>query len=453
MSFNADDVLTPRQVIQAPSTSVCTPDGEILKTPVESMLNALREHGPIIGIKRNGRKQYIVSKEYTHKVLTDDSSFSFEHGMGKFLGLSWIYRLRGGAFSSDMDSLVRDFLIRRLDVITPKIWPIFEEGAAKVAKAARPAKEYENENISKCVVHLAEDMAELTGLFQNQYFLARNVAWLWRPLNWAKVILFRFPLHVGPTIARQLWADISRHKDPFKSKEETLVAFLVHRYASADGYVSFDSKLWIIALIVTVIFTSVHQTVTIMMWVTFYLALHPESQQAIRKEYGSVIESDGTNSSGPSASLQSMDAVVTDSFVREILRMKGDPLNVVRWTVKDVEMGGYTIPKDYFVFPVTYLSKRSTEFISNPHELDPNRWLEGGKTAATTGPGYLSFGIGKWPCPGRIFAVLEIRSWILALVKATRFELDGGKYHIVDPLNITSVAPRRLLIEECKDTL
>lgn len=42
----------------------------------------------------------------------------------------------------------------------------------------------------------------------------------------------------------------------------------------------------------------------------------------------------------------------------------------------------------------------------------------------------------------------EIKCWILALVKASRFELEDGRFEVVDPYNITSVPPRgRLLVE------
>lgn len=43
---------------------------------------------------------------------------------------------------------------------------------------------------------------------------------------------------------------------------------------------------------------------------------------------------------------------------------------------------------------------------------------------------------------------IEIKSWILALVRYGRFKLEGDKYEIVDPYNITSVPPAgRLRIE------
>ena len=61
----------------------------------------------------------------------------------------------------------------------------------------------------KSVVDLAEDIAELLGIYQNQSFLGRNLFWIWKPLTWAKIVLFRIPLHIGFTFARTLWTDIS----------------------------------------------------------------------------------------------------------------------------------------------------------------------------------------------------------------------------------------------------
>lgn len=85
--------------------------------------------------------------------------------------------------------------------------------------------------------------------------------------------------------------------------------------------------------------------VTIMTWVTFYLALHPDSQESIREEVTSIT---GQNDRKPGTAIDYWDlknAAVVDSFIREVLRMKNDSVNLVRSTIKDVEMGGYIIPK------------------------------------------------------------------------------------------------------------
>lgn len=81
-----------------------------------------------------------------------------------------------------------------------------------------------------------------------------------------------------------------------------------------------------------------------MIWVTFYLALRPDCQDSIREEITSMIGDSGK----AGAALNYWDlknAAVVDSFIREVLRMKNDSVNLVRSTIRDVEMGGYIVPK------------------------------------------------------------------------------------------------------------
>ncbi len=54
-----------------------------------------------------------------------------------------------------------------------------------------------------------------------------------------------------------------------------------------------------------------------------------------------------------SASLKNAERL--DSFIREVLRTKGDTLSTIRLTMRDVTLGGYTIPKGMFKELVHYL--------------------------------------------------------------------------------------------------
>lgn len=228
---------------------------------------------------------------------------------------------------------------------------------------------------------LAEDIAELLGIYQNQSYLGRKFPWLWKPLTWVRVVLFRIPLHIGFTFARKLWTDISAMAESPENKvrpiylvkrktamltsiqDDGLVGYLVHAYASPDGYLSLRTRMWIMVLILTFLFASLHQTsvysstsslmveadtirATIMIWVTFHLALRQDCQEYLRDEVSSILSSRELNDSNPVIDVQTMqDAVKADSFIREVLRMKGDLVNLVRAPVRDIELGGYIIPK------------------------------------------------------------------------------------------------------------
>lgn len=159
-----------------------------------------------------------------------------------------------------------------------------------------------------------------------------------------------------------------------------------------------------------------------MVWVTFFLAQHPDCQESIRKEALSIAKAGGAFTQ---EGLHS--AVLTDSFLREALRMKGDSVNAVRHCVEDVELDGFTIPKGgslhtvndeeasveftntasvgSLVFPFTYQCYRDPNLIENPNEFIARRWVGTGKSAATTGLEYPAFGLGRWACPGRFLAI------------------------------------------------
>ncbi|OJJ61434.1 hypothetical protein ASPSYDRAFT_87978 [Aspergillus sydowii CBS 593.65] len=410
------------------------PEDEILRSPVESITRALKEHGPIIEIEHNKNRKYLVSQEYTRRVLTDETSFSFEHGIGKPI------------FQRGAAEIQKEVANGQPIDILPCVQATTSEAIIEIFLGQEHVS---TENIAT-VTNVAESIAELVGLFQNHSFMARNFPNLWHAFTWIDVVLVRLPFSFGPSLGWTLWKGISKQKEDIDFKtnhDESLLSYLRSRYRSADGHLSFTSRLWVMTLILTIFFASVHQTVTITVWVTLFAALHPDAQTCIREELTTILP--GDKEVLDLGALKR--AEFTDSFIREVLRMKGDTVNVVRSTVRDVELGGYIIPKGYLVFPVTYLSYRSPEFIQdNPDEFHPGRWVGAKRTAGMTGTGNLAFGMGRWACPGRFLAVAELKMWLLALCQVSSFELEHGKYEVVDPMNITSVPPRgRIMARQC----
>ncbi|EFE42642.1 hypothetical protein TRV_02594 [Trichophyton verrucosum HKI 0517] len=202
---------------------------------------------------------------------------------------------------------------------------------AEVAITIFLGQKYNNVEYQNSVIALSQDITELMGLVPNKSI---------------RIMLIRIPWDFGRKFSGELWADISVKYIPRDTKDETIVQYLMRRYAGEDGYVPILSRIWIMVLIITIAFVSVHTTVAAIIWVTFYLALYPETQKIIHDEISTIIReeehADGDfilDSSGIAK------AAKTDSFIREVMRMKGDTINVARLTMKDVELGGYRIPK------------------------------------------------------------------------------------------------------------
>ncbi|KAE8369044.1 cytochrome P450 [Aspergillus caelatus] len=188
------------------------------------------------------------------------------------------------------------------------------------------------------------------------------------------------------------------------------------------------------------------------MWTIFQLALHSEYQDIIRREIHDLTSRDTSQIPISELDMRTLrKALRTDSFIREVLRMKGDAVNLVRMARKDVQLGDYIVPKDRgvgsLILPLVSLSNRSPRYNEgDPKRFDGMRWVEKQKAASTTDPGHLSFGLGRWACPGRFLAVAEIKLAVFALLADTRLELVGGRYDVADKFNITGNPPEGQLV-------
>lgn len=74
------------------------------------------------------------------------------------------------------------------------------------------------------------------------------------------------------------------------------------------------------------------------------LARRPEYTKAVREEIQCLINQ-GEVKDGLFAYSSARKAKVLDSFIREVMRTKGDILSITRETTTDVSLAGYTIPK------------------------------------------------------------------------------------------------------------
>ena len=88
------------------------------------------------------------------------------------------------------------------------------------------------------------------------------------------------------------------------------------------------------------------------------LALRPENQDEIYQEIIQLTHGDINRLEYDT--LQG--AVKLDSFIREVMRTKGDTFNTVRMTVRDVPLGEYVIPKGALRCP-RYLSRAINTYL------------------------------------------------------------------------------------------
>ncbi len=143
-------------------------------------------------------------------------------------------------------------------------------------------------------------------------------------------------------------------------------------------------------------------------WTVDYLIRYPEHFARARAEVDAVL--------GPAASVEHIKQTdrfpFLDAFFHEAMRLKPvAPVNVLEPT-EDVEMVGCLIPKGTPIFGLTRHIATRDEHFGDADRFDPERWLEDDgaqRQRAHDTSTFLPFGGGPRFCPGRNFALLQIR--------------------------------------------
>ncbi|KAH8108863.1 cytochrome P450, partial [Phellopilus nigrolimitatus] len=470
---------------------------EIFLNPRAAYENALKDFGHIVAVQRKGRLEYIVDDTLTHEVLTSNSAFSFEEGTATILNLHYFYRL-SGSFFEDLDDLVRNGIVARMSLIVEQVFPIFLRHTSGLMGSthnktssdspALPVDIFDlaHKSISEAmtltilgpkfvternlaiVEKVAKEIAELTGLYQNRSLWARSFPGVWKLVTWTRVIvtsIVPFFFAIGP----QVWEELHPNTDyqtefDDEDVEGSVLEYLSRknlRQPSVKGRMSMITTfLRVMSLILGIVFASVHQTASVVVWIVFEIAARPEYIPALRDEMISSAAVDPITKH-PAASYEALqNAEYLDSFVREVMRTKGDTLSTCRKTTQDVTIGEYKIPKGFLVIPMATLSHSSTKYHgADAAEFNGERWVSTGKQAVKLSTSYFPFGLGRWACPGRVLAVAgmfpfflflvsiqlttgtEIKMIVWAILCQATPILEGNSYRIVDPLNTTSVPP------------
>ncbi|KAI0931212.1 hypothetical protein AcW1_001326 [Taiwanofungus camphoratus] len=396
------------------------------------------------------------------------------------MNLQPIMALTDGTLFRDLQDFVRDGIIARIDEIVYRIFPIYDrDGRAFADMAAQSIKtgphassfehsrntisettlilllgqDYVSERNMRIIEDVSNGMAELTGQYQNFSFLGKYLPWFWIFLTWVDVILIKIPFGFLARLGPQLWVDVNRYETIARSgisekDEPRNVLYLITKtYNPPDGRrIGIFRRVYIAILLLCLIFASVHTTTVVSQWVLFQLAAHPECLEPLREELFRIREQDESGAMRlTAASLR--EARLLDSFIREVMRLKGDTISTMRYTTCDAPLGEYIIPKGSFVTPMSCTVHENPKvFGEHPTGFNGFQWADQNKEAAMTGSAHLVFGLGRFACPGRVLAVNEIKLIVLCLIGRVTPSLLEDHFEVSDPLNTVTQPPKGTLI-------
>ncbi|KAJ7338854.1 hypothetical protein JRQ81_012756 [Phrynocephalus forsythii] len=188
-----------------------------------------------------------------------------------------------------------------------------------------------------------------------------------------------------------------------------------------------------------ILWASQANTIPATFWTLFYLIKNPEAMKAATEEIQRVLEKAGiiisSNRKHISLNRKQLDSMpVLDSIIKETLRLSSASMTV-RVAKEDFVLqlgsGSYNIRKDDIIALYPQLLHFDPEIYSDPLTFKYDRFLEesGDEKMTFYRNGqklkyyYMPFGTGLAKCPGRLFAVHEIKQFLILLLSYFEVEL------------------------------
>ncbi|XP_064397824.1 24-hydroxycholesterol 7-alpha-hydroxylase-like [Halichondria panicea] len=166
-------------------------------------------------------------------------------------------------------------------------------------------------------------------------------------------------------------------------------------------------------------------------WTMAYILADPEVYKSVRKEMDEALpQHTGGDDFVPVQESALKQMPLIKRCVLEAVRLHA-PGMITRKVVRTHSINGYTVPAGHLLMLSPYWSHRNPHKFPEPEKFKPDRWLECDLDKAQLLDGFVGFGGGRYQCPGRWFALMEMQLFIAMLLQQFNLEL-------LDPLPLPS---------------
>nr|XP_040041230.1 cytochrome P450 2J6-like [Gasterosteus aculeatus aculeatus] len=168
-------------------------------------------------------------------------------------------------------------------------------------------------------------------------------------------------------------------------------------------------------------------TSTTLRWAFLYMVKYPEIQAKVQAEIDRVIGQSRLPSMEDRANMP-----YTDAVIHEVQRMANIvPLSLPHITSKDIQLGGYTIPKGVTIIPnLTSVLFDKNEW-ETPDTFNPGHFLNAeGKFVKSAA--FIPFSAGKRLCLGENLAKMELFLFFTSFMQRFTFSMPPGVKPVMD---------------------
>jgi cytochrome P450 len=170
-----------------------------------------------------------------------------------------------------------------------------------------------------------------------------------------------------------------------------------------------------------------HETTALTLsWSWVLLAQHPRVEEKLVAEWKRVL-------GGRSPGLDDLaNLPYTDAVIAEAMRVYPPVYLIGREATRDLELGGYRVPRGATVFMSQWASHRDPRYFPDPEKFLPERWQDG---LARRLPKYAYYPFGGGPriCIGNAFALMEAAILLATVGQRYRFTLAADAIIDVNP--------------------
>ncbi|XP_034563727.1 cytochrome P450 2J2-like isoform X2 [Notolabrus celidotus] len=179
-------------------------------------------------------------------------------------------------------------------------------------------------------------------------------------------------------------------------------------------------------------------TATTLRWAFLYMAKYPEIQAKVQAEIDRVIGQSRQPSMDDRVNLP-----YTDAVLHEVQRIGNIvPLGLPHMTNKDIQLGGYTVPKGSTIIPnLTSVMYDKNEW-ETPDTFNPRHFLN--KEGKFVKPAaFMPFSAGKRQCLGENLARMELFLFLTSFMQHFTFSMPAGVTPVTDYTFGITLAPKQ----------
>ncbi|KAI9271880.1 cytochrome P450 [Phascolomyces articulosus] len=275
-----------------------------------------------------------------------------------------------------------------------------------------------NATVIKSFADFTTDVTSNIGIFMmTPKFLHRFIIPYLQQVEWHRQVMRD---HVLPVVRKR--------KEKMRQAEEKgvphgldpnfLQGLIEYKKPNGDHYTDEE----VAQSILLVAFASVHTTSVNLSFCLYWLLARPDLREKLEKEMQEAL------GDGPITNEGLKQMVFLEQFIREVLRQGVDKLANAKAVLADVYTfaNGYQVPKGRRVQSSNrQLNIGSNSARSTVDEMDPS--LSGTKLATNPSREFVTFGLGRHLCPGRFFAVHEIKMTLITILRRYDISTESGK--------------------------